>query len=115
MVEDSDDDSEEPDYDDEDVDDDDELVDDVAWAWLGESLTDCDAANLSGTVTRTLSRSYAGLEDRDTQTELEIRASWTSLSPDVGTHLRAWLSLVEMCAGLAPLPEGVSAIARTRL
>ena len=92
----------------------DDMFDDVAWAWLGDSLAECDATNLSGTVTRTASRSFAGLEDRELHTELEIRASWTSQSPDVGAHLSAWLTLVEMCAGFAPLPEGVTAISRSR-
>lgn len=92
----------------------DDMFDEVAWAWLGDTLADCDAINLSGTVTRTVSRAFAGLQDRTTQTELEIRASWTSQSAEIGNHLRAWLTLVEMCAGFAPLPEGVTAIARSR-
>lgn len=92
----------------------DDMFDDVAWAWLGDSLSDCDATNLSGTVTRTVSRAFAGLEDRSLQTDLEIRASWTSQSSDVGKHLAAWLALVEMCAGMAPLPEGVAALPRSR-
>jgi tRNA threonylcarbamoyladenosine modification (KEOPS) complex Pcc1 subunit len=92
------------------------LFDEVAWSWLTDSLTDAQAAfhNVSGTVTRTISRSFAGLEDRAADTDLEIRASWSPDSADLTAHLNAWLALVEKCAGLMPLPAGVSALTRKR-
>ena len=92
------------------------LFDEVAWSWLTDSLTEANAAfhNVSGTVTRTISRSFAGLEDRDADTDLEIRASWSPDSPDLTAHLNAWLALVEKSAGLMPLPAGVSALTRKR-
>jgi hypothetical protein len=44
---------------------------------------------------------------------MEIRASWT---PNDGenllSHVNAWLELLAMAAGLEPIPQGVSSIAR---
>ena len=94
----------------------DDLFDEVAWSWLTDALTDAGAQfhNSSGTVTRTVSRSFAGLEDRSTETDLEIRASWSPDSEDLSLHMQAWLSLVEKSSGLTPLPEGVTALSRKR-
>jgi hypothetical protein len=94
----------------------DDLFDEVAWSWLTDALTDAGAQfhNTSGTVTRTVSRSFAGLEDRSTETDLEIRASWSPDTEDLSLHLKAWLALVEKSSGLRPLPEGVTALSRKR-
>jgi len=94
----------------------DDLFDEVAWSWLTDALTDAGALfhSSSGTVTRTVSRSFAGLEDRSTETDLEIRASWSPDSEDLSKHMQAWLALVEKCSGLTPLPEGVTALSRKR-
>lgn len=92
------------------------LFDEVAWSWLTDALSEADAEyhNISGTVTRTISRSFAGLEDRNAETDLEIRASWSPNSADLSTHLNAWLALVEKSSGLLPLPAGVTALSRKR-
>lgn len=94
----------------------DDLFDEVAWSWLTDALSDAGAQfhNASGTVTRTVSRSFAGLEDRSTETDLEIRASWSPDTEDLSLHMQAWLALVEKSSGLTPLPEGVTAISRKR-
>lgn len=94
----------------------DDLFDEVAWSWLTDALTDAGAKfhNASGTVTRTVSRSFAGLEDRSTETDLEIRASWSPDTEDLSLHMKAWLALVEKSSGLTPLPEGVTALSRKR-
>ena len=94
----------------------DELFDEVAWSWLLESLTASKAeySNLSGTVTRTVSRSFADLSERSRETQLEIRASWSPREGNLAPQLTAWCSLIEQAAGLEPLPEGVASIKRTR-
>ena len=94
----------------------DDLFDEVAWSWLTDALTEAGAQfhNASGTVTRTVSRSFAGLEDRSTETDLEIRASWSPDTEDLSMHMKAWLALVEKSSGLTPLPEGVTALSRKR-
>ena len=94
----------------------DDIFDEVAWSWLMECLGDneADYHHLSGTVTRTVSRSFADLKDRKDESDLEIRASWTAGTSDLSAHLRGWLQLVETCAGLQPIPQGITAIARSR-
>lgn len=94
----------------------DDLFDEVAWSWLADALGDSVAGyhNISGTVTRTISKSFAGIEDRNRESDVEVRASWTPNSADIGNQLSAWLNFVEQCAGLLPLPDGVTAINRNR-
>ena len=94
----------------------DEMFDEVAWSWLVEALghSNAEFANLSGTVTRTVSRSFAALADRARETELEIRASWTPETAELAAHLTAWCALLEQAAGLEPLPEGVTQINRNK-
>ena len=86
-----------------------------AEAWLIESLKkhNCDYIAASGTVTRVASASFGELEDKDENSEIEIRASWTPTSEaQLVNHLQAWLELLELTAGLEPIPEGVSSISR---
>ena len=84
----------------------------VGWSWLMDALAHHDARYVAegGTVTRVVSESFAGLEDRAATVEMEIRASWTPTGPDLGIHLHAWADLLCTIAGLPPLPEGVVAL-----
>jgi len=88
---------------------DDPLLAEVAWSWFIDALEGAglDPHAAGGTVTRVLSQSFGALEVRAEQTELEIRASWTSHSEDLGPHLQAWATLLCAAAGLPPLPDGV--------
>jgi hypothetical protein len=93
----------------------DPLLPEIGWAWLIESLKkhNCDYIAASGTVTRVASASFGELEDKDENSEIEIRASWTPTSEaQLVNHLQAWLELLELTAGLEPIPEGVSSISR---
>lgn len=95
----------------------DPLLPQVGWSWFEESLTGLDATRLSGTVTLALSSSFGELADRQSQTELEIRASWTPVAhtiADVLEHLERWTQLLAHCAGLPPIPtaDGVATITR---
>lgn len=84
----------------------------VGWAWLIESLKDAGAEYHAeaGTVTRVVNESFAGLAERPSSVELEVRASWTPDDTDIATHLQGWAVLLCTVAGLPPLPEGVSAL-----
>ena len=88
----------------------------VGWSWLMDALAFHDAPYVAeaGTVTRVLSESFAGLDDREATVEMEIRASWTPMGPDLGIHLQAWADLLCTIAGLPPLPEGVVALPGSR-
>ena len=87
----------------------DPLLPQVGWSWFEESLTGLSATALSGTVTLALSSSFGELADRASQTELEIRASWTPIAQSVSEvidHLERWSELLAHCAGLPPLSQG---------
>lgn len=88
----------------------------VGWSWFVDALRDRDATYLAeaGTVTRVVSESFAGLADRTSTVEMEIRASWTPTGPNLGVHLQAWADLLCTIGGLSPLPEGVVALPRHR-
>lgn len=92
----------------------DALLDEAMWQWLTDALDQQDAVHtaLSGTITRTLSRAFGGIEARADENEIEIRASWTPATSDSVNSLNAWLELLSGAAGLVPIPQGVSALPR---
>ncbi len=96
----------------------DPMVANVGWSWLIESLEKfgCQYVQPSGTVTRVASASFGTLGERADDSELEVRASWTPTdSHAIADHLRAWLDLLERCAGMQPIPEGTIPLTRNQL
>jgi Protein of unknown function (DUF3000) len=96
----------------------DPIIANVGWSWLTESLEkfDCQYIQPSGTVTRVASSSFGALDSRSDESELEVRASWTPTHGNqLNGHILAWLELIELCAGLEPLPDGVAQIYRSSL
>lgn len=94
----------------------DPMLGEVGWAWLTDALGSAGAGyhSLSGTVTRVLSESFGGLVLRDQDVEIEVRASWSPNTTDLGPHLMAWTQLTSSAAGLEPLPDGVTALTPRR-
>ena len=93
----------------------DPLLPEIGWTWLLEALkkNDCEFTAPSGTVTRVASASFGALADREEDSEMEIRASWTPTDGEnLLSHVKAWLELLAMAAGLEPIPQGVSSIPR---
>ena len=89
------------------------------WSWFLTALenADCTIAAPSGTVTRVSSASFGKLSPRHDESEIEIRASWTPVitnPADLIKHISGWCTLVAEVAGLADIPEGVSAINLSR-
>ena len=89
------------------------------WSWFLTALenADCTIAAPSGTVTRVSSASFGKLSPRHDESEIEIRASWTPVitnPSDLIKHISGWCTLVAEVAGLADIPEGVSAINLSR-
>jgi DUF3000 family protein len=88
----------------------DPLLPEVSWSWLTGALAARGAAYTapSGTVSRASSHYFGGLAEREDDTQIEIRASWTPRErpggegPDVAAHLAAWSDLLCACAGLPP-------------
>ena len=83
----------------------------VGWSWLTEALDERRAAYRAagGTVTQTTSTRFGDIAGPRTTVELELRASWTADTADLAPHLRAFVDLLCVAAGLPP--EGVSVIA----
>ena len=97
----------------------DPLLPEVGWSWFLESLESngCAYNSPSGTVTRVSSASFGKLSPRNNEAEIEIRASWTPIVNDpkeIIIHIVSWCNLISEVAGLAPVPEGVSAISSSR-
>lgn len=95
----------------------DPLMCDVGWAWLMDSLRkhQCDYVAPSGTVTRVASVAYGMMADRDDDSEVEVRASWTPVGgKNIAEHMKAWLESLELACSLEPIPEGVTSISQRR-
>src|SRR6478609_1342723 len=56
----------------------------VGWTWLTEALDEHHAAYVaaSGTVTRVATESFGGMADEGGTAQIEIRASWTPVTPE---------------------------------
>lgn len=90
----------------------DPLLLDVGWDWLTESIHrhDIDVTALSGTVSRTGSRGFGDLAEREIEGAIEIRASWTIAPEHTAGALLAWCDLLATAGGLVPLQDGVRAL-----
>src|SRR3954470_12114993 len=88
----------------------DPLLPAVAWTWLTDGLDQHGAAYVAigGTITQTASTRFGELAGPAPTADLEIRASWTPRSPDLGAHLRGWCAMLASTAGLPP--PGVTAL-----
>lgn len=88
----------------------------VAWSWLTDALTirEADYFNASGTATRILSTGFGELADSGEGAQIELRASWSPVSPQMGEQAEAWGELLCMLAGLPPTADAVSLTARRR-
>lgn len=83
----------------------DPLLPEVAWSWLVDAL-DARAEHvtaLGGTVTATTSVRYGDISGPPRAHQLELRASWTATTPDIGTHVEAFCEVLEHAAGLPPV------------
>lgn len=88
----------------------------VAWSWLVDALENREAHyfNPSGTATRILSTGFGELADAGDGAQIELRASWSPASTEMGDQADAWGELLCMLAGLPPTADAVSLTARRR-
>lgn len=79
----------------------DPLLGEVVWSWTHDALDEsgANARDMNGTVTRELSETFGGLRLSRSETEIEMRASWSPATADLAPHLEAWQSLIARCAG----------------
>lgn len=91
----------------------DQLLTDVGWTWLQEALGAAQVAYsaLGGTVTAVRSTSYESLSARGHEATVQVRASWSPPGlDDIEGHFQAWITLMELCAGLPPYHANVTRI-----
>ena len=83
----------------------DPLLPEVAWSWLVDALESRpgQVTALGGTVTATTSVRYGDIAGPPRAHQLELRASWTALSPDLEAHVQAFCEVLEHAAGLPPM------------
>jgi hypothetical protein len=83
----------------------------VGWSWLTDALDEREAAHraVGGTVTQTTSTRFGDLHGPRTSVSIELRASWTADTAELGPHVLAFVDLLCTAAGLPP--EGVTALA----
>jgi hypothetical protein len=88
----------------------DPMLPEVGWSWLTGSLDQRSAAYRAagGTVTQTTSTRFGDLHGPRTTVSIELRASWTADTADLGPHLLAFVDLLCAAGGLPP--EGVTAL-----
>jgi hypothetical protein len=82
----------------------DPLLPEVAWSWLVEALDSRTehVTALGGTVTATTSVRYGDISGPPRAHQLELRASWTATTPEIGVHVEAFCEVLEHAAGLPP-------------
>ena len=82
----------------------DPLLPEVAWSWLNDALESRlqHVTALGGTVTATTSVRYGDISGPPRANQLELRASWTATTPDLGVHVEAFCEVLEHAAGLPP-------------
>lgn len=83
----------------------DPLLPEVAWSWLVEALDarPDQVTALGGTVTATTSVRYGDISGPPRAHQLELRASWTATTLDLGVHVQAFCEVLEHAAGLPPV------------
>jgi Protein of unknown function (DUF3000) len=83
----------------------DPLLPEVAWSWLVDALDARagQATALGGTVTATTSVRYGDISGPPRAHQLELRASWTATTPELGTHVQAFCEVLAHAAGLPPV------------
>ncbi|MGO2663714.1 DUF3000 domain-containing protein [Mycetocola reblochoni] len=92
----------------------DPFIADVTWSWLIDALGSRGAqyAHPSGTATKIISSGFGELGGEPDGAQIELRASWSPLTADVGSQFEAWGELLCMLAGLPPSSEGVTVLRR---
>ena len=79
----------------------DPLLGEVVWSWAHDALdyAGANARDMNGTVTRELSETFGGLKLSRSEVEIEMRASWSPATTDLGPHMSAWMGLIARVAG----------------
>jgi len=92
----------------------DPILPSVAWTWVTDALGHHPAVGLSGTVSLVTSSSFGELGENVGKSVLQIRASWSATSEQVGPHLGLWAEMLATAGGLERLPSEVTSLEEHR-
>ncbi|MCF8549040.1 MAG: DUF3000 domain-containing protein [Pontimonas sp.] len=94
----------------------DEFLPNVAWSWLIDALDSSGASyfHAAGTTTSVVSTGFGEMESEGSGAQVEVRASWSPTTSEIGPHLEAWSEFVCMLAGFPPADEGVATLPPSR-
>jgi hypothetical protein len=94
----------------------DEFLPNVAWSWLIDALDSSGAEyfHAAGTTTSVVSTGFGEMEAQGSGAQVEVRASWSPRTHEIGPHLEAWSEFVCMLAGFPPTHEGVATLPPSR-
>lgn len=94
----------------------DEFLPNVAWSWLIDALDSSGAlySHAAGTTTSVVSTGFGDMESQGSGAQVEVRASWSPTTSDIGPHLEAWSEFLCMLAGFPPTHEGVATLPPSR-
>jgi len=90
----------------------DPMLAEVAWSWVTDAIGHHPVTHLSGTVTVQSITSFGEIEpdyaDSAERSLLQVRASWSPTSEQVGPHLAMWTDMLAAAGGLERLPSEVT-------
>jgi len=92
----------------------DQMLPSIAWTWVIDAIEPHLVHQLSGTVTVQTSSSFSDLTDSRVKARLQIRASWSPTSDQLGAHLEMWAEMLAMASGLERKPSEVTYLADHR-
>lgn len=94
----------------------DEFLPEVAWSWLIDALSSRggDYVRIAGTTTAVVSRGFGEMSTETSGAQIELRASWSPVSPEIRPHLEAWSEFICMLAGIPPAHHGVTTLSPKR-
>jgi len=92
----------------------DPLLPSVAWTWVTDALDQHQISGLSGTVSLITSSSFGEMGEKAGKSVIQIRASWSPVTENVGAHMLMWADMLATAAGLERIPSEVASLAEHR-
>jgi len=88
----------------------DPILPSVAWSWVSDAIGHAPVGGLGGTVSLTSSSSFGELAETPAKSIVQIRASFSPVSEQVGPYMAMWAEMLATAAGLERLPSTVASL-----
>jgi len=88
----------------------DPMLPSVAWSWVTDAIEQHQVSGLSGTVSLVSSSSFGEQGEKASKSVLQIRASWSPSTEQIGPHLAMWAEMLAIAGGLERLPSAVESL-----